>query len=92
MIHFQPCQAIAENVLAPSPQESASPNAPPSPAAAPSPSNYNPTAHDWRMATREIFSHYLGRGYRVVDFAFGLGAREGRYLLLREPAEPVETG
>jgi len=39
------------------------------------------TARAWRMATREIFSAYLARGYRVVDFAFGPGADRGVYLL-----------
>jgi predicted GNAT superfamily acetyltransferase len=38
-------------------------------------------AHAWRMATREIFTHYFSRGYRVVDFSFSPGGDEGRYLL-----------
>jgi len=25
-------------------------------------------AHDWRLATRDLFSSCLSRGYRVVDF------------------------
>jgi predicted GNAT superfamily acetyltransferase len=40
-------------------------------------------ARDWRQATRAIFGHYLSCGYRVVDFTFGPGPREGRYLLMR---------
>ncbi|MCX6549895.1 MAG: GNAT family N-acetyltransferase [Acidobacteria bacterium] len=40
---------------------------------------------EWRMASREVFGHYLARGYRVVDFSFGPGAREGRYLLSSVP-------
>jgi predicted GNAT superfamily acetyltransferase len=35
----------------------------------------------WRFATREIFNHYLPRGYKVVDFEFAPGKLEGRYLL-----------
>ncbi|MFO7694281.1 MAG: hypothetical protein R6V57_14425 [Vicinamibacterales bacterium] len=38
-------------------------------------------AHAWRMATRAIFTAYLSRGYRVVDFAFGPDADRGTYLL-----------
>ncbi len=40
-------------------------------------------AHAWRLATRELFGHYLGRGYQVVDFRIGPGPAEGRYLLER---------
>jgi predicted GNAT superfamily acetyltransferase len=39
------------------------------------------TARAWRMATRAIFTAYLPRGYRVVDFAFGPDADRGVYLL-----------
>ena len=39
------------------------------------------TARAWRMATRDIFTAYRSRGYRVVDFAFGPGADRGVYLL-----------
>jgi len=35
----------------------------------------------WRMATREIFTTYFGRGYRAVDFALDKAAGRGRYLL-----------
>ncbi|MCL5998231.1 MAG: GNAT family N-acetyltransferase [Chloroflexi bacterium] len=28
---------------------------------------------DWRRATRAVFTHYLGRGYRVVDYRLGQG-------------------
>lgn len=38
-------------------------------------------ARAWRQATREIFERYLGRGYRVIDFEFGPGPKQGRYLL-----------
>ena len=38
-------------------------------------------AHEWRMASREIFSGYLSRGYRIVDFSFLPGSDEGAYLL-----------
>ncbi len=35
----------------------------------------------WRMATREIFIAYFGRGYRAVDFFLSREARRGQYLL-----------
>lgn len=35
----------------------------------------------WRMATRDVFAHYLGRGYVVEDFVFDAGRQDGRYLL-----------
>ena len=35
----------------------------------------------WRSATREIFEHYLGRGYSVVEFLLDRSARRGTYLL-----------
>ena len=38
-------------------------------------------ALDWRLATRRIFQHYLGRGYRVVDFFLSRAAGRGQYLL-----------
>jgi predicted GNAT superfamily acetyltransferase len=38
-------------------------------------------ALEWRMATREIFTHYFGRGYRAVDFVLNRDAGRGRYLL-----------
>lgn len=38
----------------------------------------------WRLATRELFQEYLGRGYRVVDFFLSRESRRGHYLL----AEP----
>jgi predicted GNAT superfamily acetyltransferase len=44
--------------------------------------------HEWRLASRAIFTHYFGRGYRAVDFAFGPGRHEGRYLITRRPPEP----
>lgn len=37
----------------------------------------------WRMATREIFQTYLGRGYRVVDFFLSRPHRRGHYLLAK---------
>ena len=42
-------------------------------------------AREWRFATREIFSHYLSRGYRVVDFEFHADRQHGRYLLTNTP-------
>lgn len=43
-------------------------------------------AHAWRMASREIFSAYLSRGYRVIDFSFEPGADRGTYLLESGPS------
>jgi predicted GNAT superfamily acetyltransferase len=39
------------------------------------------SAHRWRLATRDIFTAYFGRGYRVVEFCLDRGARTGAYLL-----------
>ena len=38
-------------------------------------------ALEWRFASRAIFQHYLGRGYRVVDFFMSREAGRGHYLL-----------
>jgi predicted GNAT superfamily acetyltransferase len=38
-------------------------------------------ARQWRLTTREIFNHYLPRGYKVVDFEFRADPPHGRYLL-----------
>jgi predicted GNAT superfamily acetyltransferase len=35
----------------------------------------------WRMATREIFTTYFGRGYRAVEFFLDRAAGKGAYLL-----------
>ena len=40
-------------------------------------------AMDWRLATRRIFTTYLGRGYRVVAFSLEPSARQGAYLLVK---------
>jgi predicted GNAT superfamily acetyltransferase len=37
----------------------------------------------WRMATREIFVTYFGRGYRAVEFFLDRTGRKGAYLLVR---------
>jgi predicted GNAT superfamily acetyltransferase len=47
-------------------------------------------AQAWRMATREVFGHYLGHGYTVVDFAFRPGGQDGIYLLTTN-APDVQT-
>lgn len=44
----------------------------------------------WRMATREIFQAYLGRGYRVVDFYLSRKSGRGHYLLAA--AETIPPG
>ena len=36
----------------------------------------------WRMATREIFTTYFGRGYKAVDFLLDREASRGSYLLV----------
>jgi predicted GNAT superfamily acetyltransferase len=38
----------------------------------------------WRMATREIFATYFGRGYRAVEFFIDRPSRKGSYLLVRQ--------
>jgi predicted GNAT superfamily acetyltransferase len=43
-------------------------------------------ALEWRLATREIFQEYLGRGYRVVDFFLSREAKRGHYLVARTDA------
>lgn len=47
-------------------------------------------AQRWRLATREIFTAYFARGYRVVDFFLDTRTRGGRYLLARtDDVEPA---
>jgi predicted GNAT superfamily acetyltransferase len=38
-------------------------------------------AQAWRLATREIFTTYLARGYEVTDFLLDLPRRRGTYVL-----------
>lgn len=40
-------------------------------------------ALSWRLQTREIFTHYLAHGYRVVEFIGDPAARHGAYVLER---------
>jgi predicted GNAT superfamily acetyltransferase len=40
-------------------------------------------ALEWRLATREIFTTYFGRGYRAVDFFLNRPNGKGAYLLTR---------
>ncbi len=40
-------------------------------------------ARQWRAATRAVFTAYLSRGYRVVDFWFDRRRASGSYLLAR---------
>ena len=40
-------------------------------------------ALEWRMATREIFTTYFGRGHHAVEFFLDRPARKGAYLLVR---------
>lgn len=42
-------------------------------------------ALEWRLATRRIFQHYFGRGYRAVDFFLSRESRRGHYLLAQKP-------
>jgi chorismate synthase len=41
-------------------------------------------AREWRLRTREIFTTYLDRGYRIVEFRFDRGTGGGSYLLSSE--------
>jgi len=38
-------------------------------------------AMHWRLATRELFTTYFGRGYRAVDFSLDRPKRKSTYLL-----------
>jgi predicted GNAT superfamily acetyltransferase len=52
-------------------------------------------AREWRQQTRAIFTTYLGRGYRAVEFLFDKTKGEGAYLLERGAARqstPSSTG
>ena len=42
----------------------------------------------WRVCTRAIFTTYLARGYRVVDFVLNRGARKGTYVMERHAPVP----
>ncbi len=45
-------------------------------------------ARAWRLATREVFLHYFGRGYRAVDFVLRPGPQlRGDYVLSRSADE-----
>ena len=37
----------------------------------------------WRLATREIFTTYFGRGYRAVEFFLDRPSRKGAYLIVK---------
>ena len=43
----------------------------------------------WRVETRAVFAHYLGAGYRVVDFALDRDHHRGRYLLTTIQPDPT---
>jgi predicted GNAT superfamily acetyltransferase len=46
----------------------------------------NPSlALEWRLATRQIFQAYFGRGYRAVDFYLSREASRGHYVLAVNP-------
>jgi predicted GNAT superfamily acetyltransferase len=45
-------------------------------------------ALEWRLATRGIFQHYFGAGYRTVDFFLSSDSGRGHYLLAQRTAEP----
>jgi predicted GNAT superfamily acetyltransferase len=44
-----------------------------------------PLGQAWRLATREIFTTYLARGYEVVDFVLDRPRRRGTYVLGWKP-------
>ena len=45
----------------------------------------------WRLATREMFTTYFGRGYRVVDFFIDRPNGKGAYLLTRPANDAAPT-
>jgi predicted GNAT superfamily acetyltransferase len=49
-----------------------------------------PLAQAWRLATREIFTTYLPRGYAVTDFLLDRPRRRGTYVLSLSP-EPCPS-
>ena len=40
-------------------------------------------AREWRAASRQIFTSYLSRGYRILEFALDRGRGQGWYVLER---------
>lgn len=44
-------------------------------------------ALEWRLTSRRIFQHFLGRHYRVVDFFPGTDRSRGHYLLAQPDAD-----
>ena len=48
-----------------------------------------PVAQAWRLATREIFTTYLARGYQVNDFLLDRPRGRGTYLLSLSPPKPA---
>jgi predicted GNAT superfamily acetyltransferase len=42
----------------------------------------------WRMATRQIFTTYFGRGYQAVDFLLDRAGKKGAYLLVNRTEAP----
>jgi predicted GNAT superfamily acetyltransferase len=42
-------------------------------------------ARRWRLQTRQLFTHYFARGYRVVDFGLHRAQARGRYLMTSIP-------
>ena len=49
-------------------------------------------ALEWRMATREIFTTYFGRGYRAVDFFLDRENGKGAYLLTGKATRAEQSG
>jgi predicted GNAT superfamily acetyltransferase len=45
-------------------------------------------AMKWRLATREIFTTYFGRGYEAVDFRLNREQRRGAYVLVNRAGSP----
>lgn len=48
-------------------------------------------AQTWRLASRQAFLHYFGRGYRAVDFVASHSQPTGAYILERRGADRRET-
>jgi predicted GNAT superfamily acetyltransferase len=45
----------------------------------------------WRQATRSVYTHYLSRGYMMIDFTRDSSGR-GYVVLARDPMEPIVYG
>ncbi len=49
------------------------------------------TAHAWRLASRQAFLHYFGRGYSAVDYVASRSQPTGSYILERHATARRDT-